>query len=94
MRIFTDSLATLHLLRKARFSPWRLVGHDNEITLRDMLDNIRDRKNDMGDKIPVSLQKVKAHVGVRGNERADTLAKSACTEPREAKVVEGSRDGP
>ena len=94
MRIFTDSLVTLHLLRKARFSPWRLVGHDNEITLRVMLDNIRDRKNDMGDKIPVSFHKVKSHVGVRGNERADTLAKRACKEPGEAKVVEGSQGGP
>ena len=38
MRIFTHSLVTLHLLRKARFSPCRLVGHDNEITLRVMLE--------------------------------------------------------
>ena len=70
------------------------MGHDNEITLRVMLDNIRDRKNDMGDNIPVSYHKVKSHVGVRGNERADTLAKRACKEPGEAKVVEGSQGSP
>ena len=77
------------------------MGHENdEVTLRDMLDGIRYRKNEMGDKIPVSFRKVKAHVRVRGSERADTqkrirgawgyISKSACEEPGEAKVVDGA----
>jgi hypothetical protein len=61
LRIFTDSLVTLHLLKKAKYSPWKLVGHENELTLKVMLDSIRDRVNDMGDPVAVSFHKVKAH---------------------------------
>ena len=81
VRIFTDIMVTMHLLKKAKFAPWKLVGHENAITLRDMLDSIRDRVDDLGDKMPVSLHKVKAHTGVIGNERADALAKNSCEEP-------------
>jgi len=73
-----------------------VAGHENEIILRDMLDGIKYRVNDMGYTIPVSVHRIRAHVGVHGNKRADTLANSAaCEEPRKAKVVDdGSRGGP
>ena len=90
LRIFTDSLVTLQLLWKAKYSPWRLVGHENEVTLHRMLDNIRDRVDALGDRLPVSLHKVKAHTGVVGNERADGVAKSSCETPEVAVVVDGS----
>ena len=74
LRIFTDSLVTLHFLTKAKDSPWKQVGHENEITLRDMLDSIHGRVNRLGDRIPMSFHKANAHTGVVGNTRADTLA--------------------
>ena len=36
LRIFTDSLVTLHLLKKAKYSPWKPVGHETEVTLRNV----------------------------------------------------------
>ena len=94
LRIFTDSLVTLYLLRKAKYSPWKLVGHENELTLRDMLDNIKNRVNDMGDPVIVSFHKVVSHTGVIGNERADLLAKNSCEEPDNARVIAGSSGTP
>ena len=65
------------------------MGH--EISLREMLDSIREMVNGFGEIIPVSFHKVKAHTGVIGNERAHTLAKSTFEEPGRAKTVGGNK---
>jgi hypothetical protein len=62
--------------------------------LKVMLDNVRDRVNDMGDPVAVSFHKVKAHTGIIGNERADLLAKKSCQEPDQARAVLGSSGTP
>ena len=59
-----------------------------------MLNSILGRVVNLGDRIPVSFHKVKAHTGVIGNERADVLAKNSCEEPENATVRGGSKGTP
>ena len=65
------------------------MGH--EISLREMLDSIREMVNGFGEIIPVSFHKVKARTGVIGNERAYTLAESTFEEPGRAKTIGGNK---
>ena len=76
LTIFSDSLASLHLIRTATTSPASLW----ECKHRDLLHSITDRlvsRCSLG--LATSLCKVKAHSGVRGNELADQGATAALT---------------
>ena len=41
--IFTDSMVTIHLIRKSLMRPWMLKGHEHECTIRALLLSISDR---------------------------------------------------
>ena len=84
--IFTDSMVTLHLIRKGMHRPFLLVGHEHEGTIFDMLTKVKQLE-DQG--VTVHLHKVLAHSGVRGNERADAAAKFACDDEAGACTAPG-----
>ena len=74
LTIFSDSLASLHLIRTATTSPASLW----ECKHRDLLHSITDRlvsRCSLG--LATSLCKVKAHSGIQGNELADRGATAA-----------------
>jgi hypothetical protein len=42
--ICTDSMVTIHLLRKGLLRPWLLMGHDDEGTINELLTRISERE--------------------------------------------------
>jgi ribonuclease HI len=90
--LFTDSMVTIHLIRKGIMRPWLLMGHEHEDTIKELLRKISSRGKvraggteggtvsspTSGEIVRVHLHKVRAHTGVRGNEVADAFAKYAC----------------
>ena len=71
LHILTDSLTSVFLIRKACFQPSSISEHAHVALLRAIAVAARSRRG------PTSITKVRAHVGIRGNERADILAKEA-----------------
>ena len=71
LHILTDSLTSIFLIRKACFQPAAVSEHAHVALLRAIATAARSRRG------PTSITKVRAHVGIRGNERADALAKAA-----------------
>ena len=69
LRILTDSLNSLLLIRRIMDRPHTVAGHEAEPLLEAIRAAIEDRA------APVYMAKVLAHVGYHGNERADELAK-------------------
>ena len=84
----------MQLIPKVAYTPWalRMRGHENEYTLRDMLLAVSTRVNSVGERVEVRFRKVLAHdsAGVGGNDRADSVAKLACTWHDVIEVEEGS----
>ena len=75
MTILTDSLTSLHLIRKAMRSPMQIAGHKHE----DLLDAIVDALIHRSDaQLSTHIGKVRAHIGIHGNEMADQGANQAC----------------
>ncbi len=69
LRVFTDSLLSIRLIRRWMYFSHELGHTDN----MDMLDSIGQALADRGGR--TELYKVRAHIGVEGNEKADTGAK-------------------
>jgi ribonuclease HI len=67
IHILTDSLTALYLLSRALHRPWSLHSVYESLT-HDIIKLAREHDG------PVTIQKVRAHIGVRGNEAADRLA--------------------
>jgi ribonuclease HI len=80
--IATDSLASLQAIRKALNKPHRVTRHRSAKLLQQIAQQLQ-RRHTAGGK--THLCKVKSHSDIKGNEEADTLAKSAvdgdCTIP-------------
>jgi ribonuclease HI len=72
--IFTDSLAAIHLIRRALRKPHTLERHLHKGILLDIARCLVDRANA---GVRTRILKVKAHSGVIGNEEADKYAKEA-----------------
>ena len=85
--IATDSLASLHQIRKAVLQPMTLDHHKHEPLLTSICRMIESSPE------PIHFYKVKAHSGIIGNEAADALARwSACAaDGHEMGVGVGSR---
>jgi ribonuclease HI len=68
-RIYSDSKCIVNLMnhRKLRYPGWSLVHYGTIRRIRRVLDRSHD----------VTLEHVKAHSGIDGNERADQLARIA-----------------
>ena len=67
--IFTDSLNVLYLLNTQIKHPTLHNSHPDQITLNSMVKILQNRTQ------PITLYKVRAHVNIDGNEKADKLAK-------------------
>lgn len=62
LRLFTDSLASMQLIRKSYSDPESVIRHKYKEILHEI------------NRTKFSIQKVRAHSGVRGNVAADALA--------------------
>ena len=69
--VFTDCQTALHLVSRFWRSPHTLTMHHELPLIRQIADAIEARHN------PVRMVKVPAHVGLHGNEVADSIAKWA-----------------
>jgi ribonuclease HI len=67
--IFTDSLNVLYLLNTQIKHPTLHNSHPDQTTLNSMVKILQNRTQ------PITLYKVRAHVNIDGNEKADKLAK-------------------
>lgn len=73
-QIFTDSQVAIHLLGRAVREPHTLEGHLHQPLLTCTAEKLIERANA---GVRTALQKVPAHSGIRGNEKADEAAKEA-----------------
>ena len=79
--VLSDSKAALlSIKRAARY------GHGRIRDLVEVVDEV-GRRTGMG--LGIRFEWVKAHVGIRNNERADLMAKAGCREPLLPQVTEG-----
>ena len=76
LKILTDSQTSLDLIRKALDFPAAHKLHKHQAILRAIAGYIKQR-NDNG--LVTSIGKVRAHIGVHGNEMADQAAKAVAT---------------
>ena len=92
--IYTDSLASLHLLNKTRLLPSVMAKQKHGRTLRMILlkAGAKPQFGSSTDFVHMHFYKVLAHSGIEGNEIADELAKAACLEPIKAQVINPLED--
>jgi ribonuclease HI len=80
--VFTDSLVSLHTLRKYMREPSWLDGNPSKAAVEEIAKTIYELNLD------IHFHKVKSHTGISGNERADDLATEACKKEGEITTVE------
>ena len=68
--IFTDCLNCLYVINTHIKHPTQHNNHADKTILTDMVKMIKIRTQ------PTTIYKVKAHINIKGNEQADTLAKN------------------
>ena len=81
LRVLTDSLNSLLLIRRIMDRPHTVRGHEAEPLLEAIRAEVERRH------APVELCKVLAHVGYHGNEMADTGAKAVANGDEEGELV-------
>ena len=69
--VLTDSLGSIFLIHQAWYQPYKVTSHVHGALLRSIVTAIAARQG------RTTIGKVRAHIGVLGNERADELAKEA-----------------
>ena len=79
--VLSDSKAALLSIKRAARN-----GHGRIRDLVEVVDEV-GRRTGMG--LGIRFEWVKAHVGIRNNERADLMAKAGCREPLLPQVTEG-----
>ena len=84
--IFTDSLVSLHTLARYQRWPASLANNPAKVAIEEIATIINEHK------LQISFHKVKAHVGISGNEEADTLATEACKGKGEIRTVSNLPD--
>ena len=75
--IYTDSLNSLHDLQRMIHSPHTMSTHEYRDILTFILKEATSKKDCEGQPLHVHLYKVKAHVNILGNEKADHFAKES-----------------
>jgi ribonuclease HI len=68
-KIATDSQTSIHQIQKMLNRPHNMKEHRHKNLLNQIVELITNNPN------PVELYKVKAHIGIKGNEKADDIAK-------------------
>ena len=91
LHIYTDSGCSLHLIKRILNSPWTVRDSKHHELLTNILDALKARA-DKGQR--TVLHKVKSHIGIDGNERADKGAGQAAKHPETVDVVEKSDNSP
>ena len=76
--LFCDTLTCLHTIRNTLFSLHTMTTHKHLPMLTLIRDLLKQRATD---HVHTTLQKVISHIGVHGNERADTGATQALQHP-------------
>jgi ribonuclease HI len=69
--IMTDSLTSLYLIQKCLRCPMRLRGHTHNDIVTAIVDSLKSRSTK---GLQTCFYKVKAHIGISGNEKADKAA--------------------
>ncbi|KAK3285448.1 hypothetical protein CYMTET_6950 [Cymbomonas tetramitiformis] len=87
VKICTDNANSLHQINNMRARPYMMERHQHRDTLHEIMGTI-EKLNAAG--TAVELYKVKAHVGIIGNEGADEAAKEACEKGRMVPNTENS----
>ncbi|KAK3236274.1 hypothetical protein CYMTET_53576 [Cymbomonas tetramitiformis] len=77
VNICTDSLTSLYQIQNMKRRPHALEKHVHRDILWKIMKQIQTLN---GEGTKVALYKVKAHVGIHGNEKADEVARKACVE--------------
>ena len=91
LHIYTDSGCSLHLITRILNTPWTVRDSKHHELLTNILDALKTRA-DKGQK--TVFHKVKSHIGIEGNERADKGAREAAKHPDNVDVVERSENSP
>jgi ribonuclease HI len=73
--ILTDSLTALYLIRKYKHHPSALRNHPDKKLLQAIIQEAKLQKSH------TTLQKVRAHIEIKGNEKVDILAKDGTDQP-------------
>ena len=68
--IFTDCLNCLYVINTQIKHPTQHMNHADKSILTDIVEMLKNRTQ------PTTIHKVKAHINIKGNEQADTLAKN------------------
>ena len=89
--IYTDSGCSLSLILRTLNSPWTLRDSKHLHLLHDILAELRERAE--GGKL-THFHKVRSHIGIDGNERADNGANRAALHPSKTTVQESSNNNP
>jgi ribonuclease HI len=95
LHIYTDSQVSISLIRKYMFSPiYSAVAENKHSALLQRIADAIILRAEMG--AHTRFFKVRSHVGVEGNERADQIAGEAAkgTTPGQLRVCDGRNDDP
>jgi ribonuclease HI len=91
LHIYTDSLCSLSLIQRIINTPWTLRDSKHLFLLNDILNTLRSRSEN-GQR--TCFHKVKSHIGIQGNEKADKKANEAAMDPQSTNVTEESNNNP
>ena len=84
LHLYTDSLCSIHLIRRMLDSPWTLTECKHEKMLQSIVEILRQRAEAGA---TTHMHKVRSHVGIMGNEKADEAAKLAAQDPTSDRLV-------
>ena len=91
LHIYTDSLCSLSLIQRIINTPWTLRDSKHLFLLNDILNTLKKRSEN-GRR--TCFHKVKSHIGIHGNEKADKKANEAAMDPQSANITEESNSAP
>ena len=87
LHIYTDSLCSIHMIRRILNSPWTLKESKHYDLLSNIVHALWTRAEQGGH---THIYKVKSHSGIKSNDIVDAKAKEAALKPQEADVVDTS----
>ena len=90
--IYTDSLCSIHMIRRILDAPWSLSESKHFDLLQNILNALLTRAESGG---MTHIYKVKSHSAISGNDVVDLKAKEAAMQPdRPSNIIETSNNAP